>query len=240
MTVEQQRKRDWGRTVTWIGVLIIAGIALGITIANRAQAPRQTEPEPSLAEKVTIREFLRAPACAVPAISIALLTLGFTVIQGYYGVQRLETQRRIQAAAAAEREEEVRLRAMQTARQRLELNDLTVNLATGEEVARLIEGPNGELLLVRPGLATKPVSRLNPDEVREDSDQVRVAAMLANAARYSRGKGYPGRQQSSDLSLELAALAMLNGGAPERRLPGKIRVLKDDELRMLEAKRREE
>jgi hypothetical protein len=39
----------------------------------------------------------------------------------------------------------------------------------------------------------------------------------------------------------MAALAMLNGGgAPERRLPGKIRVLQDDELRMLEAKRREE
>jgi hypothetical protein len=227
--------------VTWIVVLIIAGIAVGITIASRAQAPGQTEPKPLPTEKVTLRDLLRAPACAVPAISIALITLGFTVIQGYYGVQHLETQRRIQAAEAAEREEEVRLRAMQTARRRLELNDLTVNLATGEEVARLMEGPDGELLLVRPGLATKPVSRLNPDEVREDSDQVRVAAMLANAARYSRGKGYPSRQQGGDLSLEMAALAMLNGGgAPERRLPGKIRVLQEDELRMLEAKRREE
>ena len=240
MAVDRQRKQTWGRTVIWIVVLIMIGIALGITIASRAQAPGQRKPEPLLAEKVTVLDMLRVPACAVPVIIIALTILGFTIIQGYYSVQRLEAQRRIQKAEAAEREEEVRLRAMQTARRRLELNDLTVNLTTGEEVARLMEGPDGELLLVRPGLATKPISRLDPDEVREDSDQVRVAAMLANAARYGKGGYAGGRQSDSNLSLELAALAMLNGsGAPERRLPGRIRVLQDDEIRMLEDKRQE-
>jgi hypothetical protein len=176
----------------------------------------------------------------VPAIVISLIAVIFAGIHSYYTVQRLEATRRIQAAEASEREEAVQTRRIETQRRRLELNDLTVNLATGEEVARLMEGPNGEPVLVRPSLATKPVSRLDPDEVREDSDPVRVAAMLANAARYRQGSGYGGAQSGSNLSLEMAALAMLNGGgSPERRLPGKIRILQEDELQMIEDKRNE-
>jgi hypothetical protein len=67
--------------------------------------------------------------------------------------------------------------------------------------------------------------------------------MLANATRYNRGSGYPGGQAggNSNLSLEMAALAMLNGGGPpEQRLPGRIRILKEEELKMLEDKRRQE
>lgn len=239
MTTDRQPKKyNRGRTMTWIVVLVLAGIVLG---AYLTQSPADTTSTSTSTSGPAWSEILPAPACAVPVIAITLVVLGFATVQGYYGVQRLEAQRRLQVAEAAEREEVVRMRAVQTQRRLRELNDLTVNLATGEEVARLVKSPDGEWLLVRPGLATKPVSRLDPDEVREDSDQVRVAAMLANAARYSRGRGYPGRQQSGNLSLEMAALAMLNGGgAPDQRLPGKIRVLEDDELRMLEEKRREE
>jgi hypothetical protein len=72
--------------------------------------------------------------------------------------------------------------------------------------------------------------------VREESEQVRVAAMLANATRYG-SRGYSSGQQSSSLSLEMAALAMLQGGsASEQRLPGKVRILQEDEIRMLEDK----
>jgi hypothetical protein len=238
MALDRQRKQNWGRTVIWIVVLIIIGIALGITIASRAQeAPERKEPEDLLAEKVTVLDMLRAPACAVPVIALTLLVLGVAAAQGYYSVQRLEAQRRIQKAEAAEREEEVRLRAVQTQRRLRELNDLTVNLGTGEEVARLMEGPDGELLLVRPGLATKPVSRIDPDEVREDSDQVRVAAMLANATRHAGAGGGSKNGGQSALSLEMAALAMLQGnGNTQNRLPGKVRILSPDEMQMLEEK----
>ena len=240
MALDRQRKQNWGRTVIWIVVLIIIGIALGITIASRAQeAPERKEPEDLLAEKVTVLDMLRAPACAVPVIALTLLVLGVAAAQGYYSVQRLEAQRRIQKAEAAEREEEVRLRAVQTQRRLRELNDLTVNLGTGEEVARLMQGPDGELLLVRPGLATKPVSRIDPDEVHEDSDQVRVGAMLTNAARYGRGGRATSGSGQGNLNLELAALAMLNDGeSPDRRLPSRIQILNDDEVRMLEDKRK--
>jgi hypothetical protein len=236
MTEKRQRKYDLGRTATWIVILIITGIVLGIYLANRGQASGQAEPRPSRVESIAWKEILHAPVCAVPVIAITSIVLGFTIVQGYYSVQRLEAQRRIQAAEAAEREEDVRQHTVQTKRRLQELNDLTVNLTTGEEVARLMEGPDGELLLVRPGLATKPVSRIDPDAVREESEQVRVAAMLANAARYG-SRGYSGGQQSSSLSLEMAALAMLQGGsASEQRLPGKVRILQEDEIRMLEDK----
>jgi hypothetical protein len=233
---QQHRQYQRGRTVIWIVLLVMVGAALGAYFTLRAQTPQPAVPAPAVAASPDLIEILQAPTCAVPVIAITLISLGFAVVRGYYGVQRLEAQRRIQKAEAAEREEEVRLRAVQTQRRLRELNDLTVNLATGEEVARLMEGPDGQLLLVRPGLATKPVSRLDPDEVREESDQVRVAAMLANAARYG-GRGHSGGQKSQ-LSLEMAALSMLNGGgSPDRRLPGSIQILTDDEGQMLGDKR---
>lgn len=238
MTVEQQRKRNWGRTVTWAVVLVLAGIALGSYFTAQAQPPQRITAAPAGTDSMPWKGLLQAPACAVPVIALTLITLGFTAVQGYYSVQRLEAQRRIQAAEAAEREEEVRLQALRTQRRQAELNDLTVNLATGEEVARLMQGPQGEWLLVRPGLATKPVSRLDPDEVREDTDQVRVAAMVANAARYRGGRN-PTRGNSS-LSLEMAALTMLNGGGNvDRRLPSSIHVLNEDEVQILKDNRNE-
>jgi hypothetical protein len=235
MTTAPQRKRHIGRTLAWLLVVLLAGLALGTYLSRGVDKP--VSPEPAPMRGLSWVEILNAPACAIPVIAITLTALGFTVIRGYYGIQRLEAQRRLQAAEAAEREEEVRQSAVQTVRRQLELNDLTVNLATGEEVARLMEGPDGQLLLVRPGLATKPVSRFDPDEVREDSDQVRVAAMLANASRYGRGGRPVTGGDQSNLSLKLAALAMLNqGGAVDQRLPGRVRVLSDEEVRMLEDK----
>lgn len=235
MTTPPQRKRHIGRTGAWLLVVLLAGLVLGSYLARDTDDPAPAEPAST--RGLSWVEILNAPACAIPVIAITLTALGFTAVQGYYGVQRLEAQRRIQAAEAAEREEDVRQSAVRTARRQLELNDLTVNLATGEEVARLMEGPDGQWLLVRPGLATKPVSRIDPDEIREDSDQVRVAAMLANAARYGQGGRPVTGGGQSNLSLELAALAMLNqGGAVDQRLPGRVRVLSDEEVRMLEDK----
>ena len=237
MTMDHQPKKyNRGRTMTWIVVLVLAGVVLGTYLTRRAQSSAESTSTSTSTSGPAWSEILAAPACVLPVIVLTLIVLIFAAVQGYYGVQRLEAQRRLQAAEAAEREEVVRMRAVQTQRRLRELNDLTVNLATGEEVARLMEGPDGQLLLVRPGLATKPVSRLDPDEVREESDQVRVAAMLANAARYG-GRGHSGGQKSQ-LSLEMAALSMLNGGgSPDRRLPGSIQILTDDEGQMLGDKR---
>jgi len=237
MTMDRQPKKyNRGRTMTWIVVLVLAGVVLGAYLTLRAQSPAKTTSTGTSTSGPELSEIMQAPACAVPVIVLTLIALGFTLVQGYYSVQRLEAQRRIQAAEAAEREEDVRLRTVQTQRRLQELNDLTVNLTTGEEVARLMKGLDGELLLVRPGLATKPISRIDPDEACEDSDQVRVAAMLANAVRYG-GGGHSGGQKSQ-LSLEMAALSMLNGGgSPDRRLPGSIQILTDDEGQMLGDKR---
>lgn len=237
-TQPRRHRLVMGRTVVWLSGLVLLGIVVGWYLSTRARPPLPTQAPAPLTWSVV----LKTPACAFPAIAITLVALGFTAVRGYYGIQRLEARRRIWRAEAAEREEDVRQRAVQTARYQLELNDLTVNLATGEEVARLMEGPAGQLLLVRPGLATRPVSRLDPDEVGEDSDQMRVAALLANATRYGQGGGPAGQRQghgSGSLSLELAALAMLNGGgAVEKRLPGQVRILNEEELRMLEDKQR--
>ena len=239
MSDGQQRKLDFGRTATWIVLFIVAGVTLGILFTSNRRRSNRSEPVPVMAERPSWQEILRAPICAVPVIAITLAGLGFTVVQGYYSVQHLEAQRRIQAAEAAEREEAVRLQTVQTKRRLRELNDLTVNLTTGEEVARLMPGPDGERFLVRPGLATKPVSRIDPDEVRTESDQVRAAAMLANAVRYGSGRvNRPAGGGQSSFSLEMAALAMLNGGGGvERRLPSSIHILKEDEVQMLEDKR---
>jgi hypothetical protein len=63
--------------------------------------------------------------------------------------------------------------------------------------------------------------------------------MLANAARYGRGGRATSGSGQGNLNLELAALAMLNGGeSPDRRLPSRIQILDDDEVRMLEDKRK--
>ena len=235
---KNSRRLAFGRTVVWLVGLVLIGVILGGYLATRHHQPPL---EPARVAP-TWQNVLNAPTCAFPVIAITLAALGFTAVRGYYGLQRLEARRRIWHAEAAEREEAVRQSAVRTARRQLELNDLTVNLATGEEVARLMEGPDGKLLLVRPGLATKPVSRLDPDEVREDSDQVRVAAMLANATRYGQGGGPSGQRRGAGagpLSLELAALAMLNGGGSvEQCLPGQVRILNEEELRMLEDKQR--
>jgi hypothetical protein len=236
-TIESAKKK-LGGTITWVFVLILIGIALGLYLTGRGD--RSPQPSRITLSHISVAEILRAPTCAVPIVVISMIAVVFASIHSYYKIQQLEAERRIQAAEAAEREEMVQARHIETQRRRLELNDLTINLVTGEEIARLMEGPNGEPVLVRPGLATKPVSRLDPDEVQEEPAQVRVAAMLANAARYSRGPGYGGAPGGSNLSLEMAALAMLNGGgSPERRLPGKIRILQEDELQMLEDKRNE-
>lgn len=239
MTMDRQPKKyNRGRTITWIIVLVLAGVVLGTYLTRRAQSSAESTSTSTSTSGPAWSEILAAPACALPVIVLTLIVLIFAAVQGYYGVQRLEAQRRLQAAEAAEREEVVRMRAVQTQRHLRELNDLTINLATGEEVARLVKSPDGEWLLVRPGLATKPVSRIDPDEVREDSDQVRVAAMLSNAARYGRSGHAASGSGQSNLNLELAALAMLNGGgSPDRRLPGSIQILTDDEGQMLGDKR---
>jgi hypothetical protein len=231
----RERQRTVAKTVSWGVVVAFLGVVLLPALLPGQRGPSPSEP----AAQTALLEFLRAPACLVPVLVVSLSILGFITVYGYYGIQRLEAQRRIWLAEAADHEEQVRQMAVQTARRRQELNDLTVNLATGEEVARLLQGPEGELLLVRPGLATKPVSRLDPDAVTEESEQVRVAAMLANATRYGQGQAASGKG-GGNLSLELAALAMLNpGGTADQRLPGRVRILDDEELRMLEEDRQD-
>jgi len=136
------------------------------------------------------------------------------VIGGYYGKLKLDAAARIWKAQAAQRE-------MQVERQRTQLGDLT-------SVARLVQAPDGRLLLLKPGIATAPVTIVDPDAaVRPDqtSDQLALAAILSQSQAL--GSLRAGHTPDSLL------LAMLSRQSIDERVPANVRVLNAEEVELL-------
>ena len=154
--------------------------------------------------------------CLAPLAVLGGLAL-LTALGGlYYGKQKLDARARVWRARAAQEEA---LAAHQQAR----LHDLTPG-PDGRELARLVQTPDGRVLLVRPDIATAAVTEVAAESaVRPDRgpDHLQLAAILS-AARLGPGPA------------DLLLAAGLARPTLEERLPAGVRVLSAEEARLLE------
>jgi len=204
--IEKTKPKPTKTILTLILLIFTAGIYVGVQYGPGSQT---TRPEsPSLLGQLT------SAACYTSLAILGVLALALAVIGGYYGKLKLDAAARIWKAQAAQRE-------MQVERQRTQLGDLT-------SVARLVQAPDGRLLLLKPGIATAPVTIVDPDAaVRPDqtSDQLALAAILSQSQAL--GSLRAGHTPDSLL------LAMLSRQSIDERVPANVRVLNAEEVELL-------
>jgi hypothetical protein len=199
-------------------LIFVAGIYVGIKHGPGSDATRPESSTPSLFDQ------LASAACYTSLAILGVLALALAIVGGYYGKLKLDTAARIWQAQAERQETLVE-------RQRTQLNDLTPG-PDGRELARLYQAPDGRLLLLKPGIATSPVTVVDPDAaVRPDqtSDQLALVAILSQAVQNA---GFPRNGGSPSDSLLMAM--MLSRQAMDERVPSNVRVLTAEEVKLLE------
>jgi hypothetical protein len=183
-------------------LLVLGVTALVISGGGLALAQPAEEPGPLRGASVAL-------VCLLPVGALSVLVVGAAALGGYYAVRRLNAQVRVWNAEAARAEALV--------------HEFTLG-PDGQEIARLIPAPDGQPLLVKPGVVTQPVTRLDPDATA--SERLRALAILGQALRGS-GGGAP------------ESLALMLGGALRSRVSDRIaprvRLLDAEEAQQLKA-----
>jgi len=195
--------------LTLILLIFTAGIYVGARYSP-GHAPQPESSSPSLLGQ------LASTACYTSLAILGVLTLALAIVGGYYGKLKLDAAARTWKAQAAQQE-------MHIERQRTQLGDLT-------SVARLVQAPDGRLLLLKPGIATSPVTLVDPAAAtRPDqaSDQLALAAILSQSQALGSLRG--GHTPDS-----LLLAAMLSRQPMDERVPANVRVLSAEEVRLLE------
>jgi hypothetical protein len=203
------------------------------------------EPAAVSSDGITLLDVLAAPACAYPAAALAFVGLALAMMGFYYGKQRWDAEARIWRARAAAEETGV-------ARQRVELNDLTPG-PDGQELGRIVQVPDGRVMLVNSRLASGPVTLVDPSGAQrpdEIPDNLQLAAIVSSAL--ARADDGTRRNRGSNQALDALAVYVMAqgmgygysgpGGLPgiEGRVPSQVRVLDEGEARLLEAGRQED
>ncbi|HEY68819.1 MAG TPA: hypothetical protein G4N97_11185 [Thermoflexia bacterium] len=231
------------RTRGGIAAALVTALLFVILVAIPSIASHSEAVRPSQ-ERASLRDVLSAPGCFIPAAAVTFLALTVSLIGLYYAKQRLDAQVRIWRARAAEAETDVE-------HLRVRLNDLTPG-PDGQEVARILQTPDGRLVLVNARIAASPITLLDPEAAaRPDQtpDPLQLAAILGNALRgvtWGSGPGGGRRPQGSGGPSPLDGLALLAltgmrlGFLDQSRVPDRVRVLDDEEVELLEEGRKEE
>jgi hypothetical protein len=208
------------KTVLTLTLLIfVVGIFIGVKYGPASESAR-SESTPSLLGQLT------SAFCYTSLAILGVLALALIVVGGYYGKLKLDARARVWKAQAEHRETLVE-------RERTQLHDLTPG-PDGKELARLVQTPDGRLVLLKPGIATSPVTVVDPDAaVRPDqtSDQLALVAILSQAVQNAAGFPRSGGGGSSD---PLLMALMLSRQAMDERVPANVRVLSAEEVKLLE------
>lgn len=215
--IEKTRPRPIKTILTLILLIFVVGIFIGVKYSPASESAR-SESTPSLFGQLT------SAFCYTSLAILGVLALALIVAGGYYGKLKLDAQARVWKAQAEHRETLVE-------RERTQLHDLTPG-PDGRELARLIQAPDGRLVLLKPGIATSPVTIVDPDAaVRPDqtSDQLALMAILGQAIQNA--AGFPRSGGSSD---PLLMAMMLSRQAMDERVPSNVRVLSAEEVQLLE------